>query len=280
MDIDVVYTWVNHTDATWQRIYETAVSETVFTRDTHRSATDLARFVARNELYYSVKSVLKHAPWVRNIYVVSNCALPDWTNAFEQITHVAHEEIFEGDNFLPTFNSHAIETVLHRIRGLSENFLYFNDDVFLCQDVNPRDFFWADGGVYYFPSKHDIPYEKIESLLRPVDSGAINAAALLFRDFGRKPMKKLHHSIFPHSKILLEEMEMRYGDEIQSTRSNRFRDPKDVAVATTLHAYYSDYVGRGREKRIAARYVDIGNPLFPLLLNPLSPLMRGKYMTL
>lgn len=48
-------------------------------------------------------------------------------------------------------------------------------------------------------------------------------------------------------------------------------------MATTLHAYYAAYTGRGSEGKMAVRYVDIGDPAFVLLVHPWSPLMRGKY---
>lgn len=280
MEIDVVYTWVDNNDPNWQHMYAEASAERKKSDREHKSVDNPARFANRNEIYYSIKSVKKYAPWVRNIYIVSNCSQPEWSKSVENIIYVKHEQIFPDNSCLPTFSSRAIETVLHKIEGLSENFLYFNDDVFLCKSVSPDDFFWGDGRIYFFPSKHDIPYTKPFKAIRPVDVMAINSANLLVRDFCYKPIKKLHHTPHPLSRSLLNEIENRYRPVIERTRSHAFKHDDDVALATTLHAYYAECVGRGKRKEIASRYVDIGDPLFILLVHPWSPLMRGKYVTL
>src|SRR5699024_9004422 len=50
-------------------------------------------------------------------------------------------EDYISKEYLPTFSSHPIELNLHRIDGLSERFVYFNDDVFLTKEVEKEDFF-------------------------------------------------------------------------------------------------------------------------------------------
>jgi glycosyltransferase involved in cell wall biosynthesis len=279
-DIDIVYTWVNHLDPGWQRMYRMAAAQRGDISGEHKSVDNAARFANRDELYYSVKSIQTYAPWVRNIYVISNCDAPAWTRGIENLFFVAHEAIFPNPGCLPTFNSRAIETVLHKINGLSERFLYLNDDFFLCRQMQPEDFFWGEHGVYFFPSRHDIPYTKPFDAIRPIDMGAINSGNLIVGDFGYRPKKKLHHSAYPLSKRVLEEIECRHGAALERTRSHRFRHASDVATATTLHAYYAKGIGKAREKTIASRYVDIGDPLFVLLVHPWAPLMRGKYSTL
>ncbi len=160
MEIDVVYTWVNHQDKEWQKLYYQTLQELFIPKEVHQSVHDIARFQNRKELYYSVKSVRKYAPWARNIFIVTNCKLPGWARSDSGIIRVSHEEIFLDPSVLPTFNSHAIEANLHRIPGLAEKFLYLNDDVFLCRNVEKSDFFSSDGKAYLFPSRHDILYDK------------------------------------------------------------------------------------------------------------------------
>jgi hypothetical protein len=278
--VDVVYTWVNHRDSAWQALHRAATRERQVPAREHPSANDAARFTARNELYYSIASIRRHAPWIRHIYVVTNCQLPQWAENIRGLSRVGHEELFADLSNLPTFNSKAIESTLHRIDALSETFLYFNDDVFLCADVKPQDFFQADGTIHFFPSKHDIPYKAPADQLRPVDTGAINAARLLERDFGQLPRKKLHHAPCVLTKSMLRELASRYPDEVRKTRGHAFRHPDDIPMATTLHAYYAQYTGRGIPREIAARYIDIGDWRFLGLVHPWSPLMRGKYTTL
>jgi Stealth protein CR2, conserved region 2/Stealth protein CR3, conserved region 3/Stealth protein CR1, conserved region 1 len=276
--VDVVYTWVNNSDPAWIRMYQEACGVEVSSGQTHRTANNVARFQNRNELLYSIKSLRLYAPWVRRIFVVTNCALPEILENDEQVRRVPHEEIFPDSGVLPVFNSRAIESSLHNIEGLAEKFLYLNDDFFLCQPTTAEDFYTPDGKAYLFPSSTPIPHGKTEKL-SPVEHGQLNASKLLIRDFGLTPDMKLHHAPYPMLKSTLMEIEARYPDLIATTRSHKFRDSTDIPMATTMHAYYSLANGYGEIKNIKSRYVDIGDPLFLLLINPLSPLRRGKYMT-
>ena len=278
-DVDVVYTWVNHNDPEWTALYTQARVEANLAPDTHASVDNLARFQNRDEIVYSVASVKKYAPWVRKIFVVTNCALPFELTSDPKIQAVSHEEVFPDPSVLPSFNSRAIESNLHHIPDVSERILYFNDDFFLCSPMEPSDFFSRDGKAYIFPSRHDIPYGVTKGL-RPIDFGALNACELLIRDYGYTPQKKLHHSPFPLLKTNLVELEEQYAPLFQSTRTHKFRNNSDIPPATTLQAYYSLVKGRGEFRCIRSRYIDIGDPLFLLLIHPLSPLRRGKYQTL
>ncbi|XP_075228140.1 N-acetylglucosamine-1-phosphate transferase subunits alpha and beta [Lycorma delicatula] len=100
-----------------------------------------SRFDDKEELRYSLRSLEKFAPWVRKVYLVTNGQIPHWLNLENpRIKIVTHYEIFTNKTHLPTFSSPAIETHLHRIPGLSEKFLYINDDIFLGSEVWPDDF--------------------------------------------------------------------------------------------------------------------------------------------
>ena len=277
---DVVYTWVNHADPGWKNLYAQANSDCDMPKGEHASSNDPARYVNRGELYWSIRSVHKYASWVRRIYVVTNCALPDEVAALGGVVHVPHEVIFPDLDCLPTFNSHAIETVLHRIPGLSERFLYLNDDFFLCRPLTPDDFFYGKQGVRFTLSPHDIPYDRTMEALRPVDTGAIHAASLLRRDFNCMPRKKLQHAPYPLMISTMKDIERKYADSVLATRAHRFRQKSDVAMATTLHAYYAQCMGRGEPGSLRARYIDISDWRFLGLIHPFSPLHRGKYDTL
>lgn len=278
-EVDVVYTWVDHEDPQWIALYNQTKSAITLDAGTHISVDNPARFQNRNEILYSINSVNKYAPWVNRIYVVTNCQLPQALENDHKVIRVSHEEIFPDPSVLPTFNSRAIEASIHRIQGLAERVLYFNDDFFLCAPMSPEDFFTAEGGACVFPSRHDIPYG-VTSGLRPIDYGALNACELLIRDYGYRPAKKLHHSPYPLLKSNLVELEEKYPERFAATRSHKFRNNSDIPPATTLQAYYAIATGRGELRDIRSRYVDIGDPLFVLLIHRLSPLRRGKYQTL
>jgi len=75
---------------------------------------------------------------------VTNGQYPKWLNLCHPKLHfVCHEDYIDG-HYLPLFNSHPIENNLHRIDGLSERFVYFNDDIFVVSPVEP-DFFFVKG---------------------------------------------------------------------------------------------------------------------------------------
>lgn len=278
MAVDAVYTWVNHADPAWQKLYAESAPQNRSSQYLHETADDIARFQNRDELLYSIKSVEKYAPWVRTIFVVTNCELPSELVDCKRVVGVSHEEVFLEPDNLPTFNSHAIEANLHRTPGVAEHFIYFNDDVFLCRPVHRSDFFTDCGKPYVFPSRHDIP-EPSDVDLRPVDSAAINVRELLSAEFGYSPRKKLHHAPFPLLRSTLFEMEERYAAQLRATASHRFRDATDLPMATTFHAYYSLARGYAEFSDIKCRYIDIGDPLFLLLIHPFSPLRRGRYQT-
>lgn len=111
-------------------------------RDIIEEDVSSSRFADNEELKYSLRSVEKYAPWVRNIYIVTNGQIPSWLNLdHPRMKIVTHEELFVNKSHLPTFSSPAIETHIHRIPGLSKRFIYMNDDVFFGDYVWPDDFY-------------------------------------------------------------------------------------------------------------------------------------------
>ena len=111
------------------------------------------RYRDNEELRYSLRSVWKFAPWVRNIFIVTNGQVPHWLNLdHPRIKIITHDEIFGNSTHLPTFASPAIEANLHRIPGLSDRFIYLNDDVMFGNDVFPDDFWKLVGTQNVFLS--------------------------------------------------------------------------------------------------------------------------------
>jgi len=108
------------------------------------------RFASVNEIRYCVLSILRFAPFIRNIYIITDGQDPNlngdiksyFPEKLKSVRIVDHTEIFEGfEKYLPTFNSISIGNMSWRIKGLSENFVYFNDDTFLIRDIKPSDWF-------------------------------------------------------------------------------------------------------------------------------------------
>ncbi|KAM8974255.1 N-acetylglucosamine-1-phosphotransferase subunits alpha/beta isoform 2-T2 [Pelodytes ibericus] len=101
-----------------------------------------SRFEDNEELRYSLRSIEKYAPWVRHIFIVTNGQIPSWLNLDNpRVTLISHHDIFLNTSHLPTFSSPAIESHIHRIPGLSQKFIYMNDDVMFGTNVWPDDFY-------------------------------------------------------------------------------------------------------------------------------------------
>lgn len=132
--IDFVLTWVDGNDKNWQK-------EKAKYQNSNKEVSDRMRYRDWDNLKYWFRGVEKFAPWVNRIYFVTWGHIPLWLNtAHPKLTIVKHED-FIPKEYLPTFSSHPIELNLHRIAGLSHQFVYFNDDIFLTRPVKKQDFF-------------------------------------------------------------------------------------------------------------------------------------------
>lgn len=133
--IDFVVPWVDDTDPVWRE------KKAKYTGTEVREGNSEVRYRDWDTLRYWFRGVEKFAPWVRYIYFVTDDQKPEWLNIdHPKLKWVKHTDYIPSE-YLPTFSSHTIEWNLHRIEGLSENFVYFNDDVFLINKVMPEDFF-------------------------------------------------------------------------------------------------------------------------------------------
>ena len=135
-EIDFVIPWVDGSDPAWQEErhqYDPKAGSSNGSND--------ARFRDWDLLRYWFRAVETYAPWVHKIYFVTWGHLPAWLNTdHEKLVIVNHRDYIPTE-YRPTFNANTIELNFHRIPGLSEQFVYFNDDMFLGKPVSPEDFF-------------------------------------------------------------------------------------------------------------------------------------------
>lgn len=142
--IDFVVTWVDGADPAWmaeKRKYEGKPDEADGGQDDANAET---RFRDLGFLRYWFRGVEQFAPWVNKVYFVTCGQRPDWLNVNHPKLVCVHHRDYIPEQYLPTFNSNTIELNLHRIEGLSEQFVLFNDDVFLVKPVSP-DYFYREG---------------------------------------------------------------------------------------------------------------------------------------
>jgi hypothetical protein len=257
---DVVYTWVDSTDPEWERDRRLWSGDTEFEMV---SAANDERYLNRDELRYSIRSLWMYAPFVRNIYIVTSGQRPSWLPVdTDRIKVVSHAEIFPDPSSLPTFNSHAIEACLHRIPGLLDRFLYLNDDFFLGREVRLDDFYTQAGLIKsrFSPSSY-VASERPANDAIPTDWASYNATSLMRRDFGMTFARKMKHVPYPLTRTLLDEMEGRYPEIFATTRDSRFRAHSDYAIPSMLAQYYAIATGKGVEWqniRYEYAYADTG----------------------
>lgn len=254
--IDVVYTWVDDQDPGW--LTEKAASLELASEDLHRDAVAEARFINRNELKYSLRSLEAYAPWVRHVFLVTAGQRPSWLKEHPDLTLVDHSEIFPDINVLPTFNSHAIEAVLHRIPQLREHYIYMNDDCLLVRPQLASNYFLSNGSALFFPSP--VKLNVSGDLGPPHLKAGSNNRALILRDFGITISQSLLHTPHPQLRSVGYEIEERYASEWRSTTSAKFRSPRDLSMQSSLAQYYGYATRRAFPGNLRYAYIPLDSP--------------------
>ena len=266
--VDVVYTWVDGNDPDWMARKAAALAEAGGDASgLHRLAMNDSRFQSRDELRYSMRSLDMYADWVRHVYLVTDDQVPPWLDTSNpKLTVVSHRELFGDRGQLPTFNSHAIETQLHRIDGLSEQYLYLNDDVFFGRPVSPEHFFHANGVSKYFISKAKIGVGPISPDDPPVMSAGKRNRDLVAEEFGVTITNKFWH--VPHAlrRSVMEEIEDRFPGDVKRTAASQFRSPDDISMSASLGHYVGFLTNRAAPGRLRYFYADIARPDTPARL--------------
>ncbi len=140
-DIDIVYLWVDGNDPAWQAKRNALIGAA----EESSSVNCKGRYANNDELKFSLRSIEQHAPWIRNVYIVTDNQRPEWLDTNNpRVKIVDHTEIMPAES-LPCFNSDLIEHYLYQISDLAEHFIYANDDTMLNCDVQPCDFFTEEG---------------------------------------------------------------------------------------------------------------------------------------
>lgn len=178
-DIDIVLPWVDPNDSIWQeekRKYSGQVTEEDDDREIRYRDWDNLQFVFR--------SIEDYAPWIRKIHFITFGHLPKWMKVNAPKLHIVRHEDYIPTKYLPVFSSHVIELNMHRIEGLSEKFIYFNDDIFLINKTTPEDFFKED-----LPCDVNIPNLIVPNLnnFSPI---VFNTVGYINKHFDKKALMK------------------------------------------------------------------------------------------
>jgi hypothetical protein len=182
-----------------------------------------------------LRSLEAHAPWIRNVYLVTNGQVPGWlVLANPRLRLVHHGQLFERPDQLPTFNSMAIESTLHRLPGIARVFLFFNDDIFLGQQLQPSHLVARDGSPRSFVVRHrSIAATSATRSGRP-DRLALSAE-ILTRRFGVRRWRDVPHTPVLFAVDVLREL-AETTPELAETADHQIRQHRDVS-ARFLHVH-------------------------------------------
>ena len=249
MDIDIVVPWVDSSDTEWQ-----AEKSKYSSGNSYGDRPE--RFRERGLLKFFFRCIDKNMPWVRNVYFVTRQKTPAWLDVSNPKLRIIKHEDFIPFEALPCFNSTLIERYLHLIPGLSEHFIYFNDDCYVLSPVS-EEFFFHEG----LP-RDMLAFQPI--VANPKDPGMshifLNDALVLSKYFDkrktvRENMGKFFHIGYPLLYFIYNALEMCFpkftgmysvhsaapllksnfeelwaceGEYFESLAGNRFRSDSDV----------------------------------------------------
>jgi hypothetical protein len=252
--VDAVITWVDDTDPVWRA----RRAERLAAMPGRPATGDGAeRFRNRDELRYCLRSIAMYAPWIRHVHLVTDGQCPDWlATDHPDVTVVTHRQLFADVTILPVFNSHAIESQLHRIPDLAEHFLYFNDDMFLGRPVRPEQFFQGNGVPLVNLDSRAIPPGPVTDCDDEYVAPQKNTRELIRREHGRETSRVLSHTPYPLTRSLLAESAECFAAELAVTAASAFRSRSDVAPVT-LAVAHGFLAGRVAWGRLGHHYLDV-----------------------
>lgn len=265
-EIDAVIAWVDGNDEN----HRTKLAEYVEDKSLLKSKGFLTRFNEVNEIEYCIKSIQKFAPYIRNIYIVTDEQTPAFLKEnpadYPNVKVIDHKVIFEGyEQYLPTFNCYPIETLLFKIPGLAEHFVYFNDDMFLINECKPSDFFTDEGfpvlrgkwtafgnnGFKDFLVKIGLKKKRISNI--SYKKAHENSAKIL----GLQKYIKLNHTPFPIRKSVFNEYFGQHENVLVENIRHRFRVPSFFMVQA--HAAHLEVLNKTFELKSNYSLVHFGS---------------------
>ena len=246
--VDIVVAWVDGSDPEWQKVRSQYKASTLQDNSSARYREwDLFRFWFRG--------VEEYAPWVNRVHLLTWGHLPPWLNTEHPKLHIVRHEDYIPAQYLPTFSSHTIELNMHRVPGLAEHFVYFNDDMYLSQPTKQEDFFCkgvpADYGVWgvirntdvanfmpyimlnmmaiinmHFPKRAVLKSDFAKWMSPKLGKGMLNNLYLL--PWGVHTGFREYHGAAPFLKETFEMVWAEEAEILDRTCSHRFRSREDV----------------------------------------------------
>ena len=202
------------------------------------------RYSQKNEIRYCVDAILKFAPYIDNIYIVTDNQIPTFLKSstdanYEKVKVIDHSIIFKGfEEYLPVFNSNAIETMVTRIPNLAEHYICFNDDMILIKPTHPADFFDEKGVPIIRGIKMKFEEDKFfKKLAVKLGLKKIKTSGYLgykrkqdffFKLMGKSEKICINHTPFPFRKKTMENFFKRNNEIFLNNIKFKFRNENNV----------------------------------------------------
>ena len=224
--IDVVYTWVDDQQPGYRELLS-RYAKTKHDSDPARTRDNL------DTLRFSLRSLQCYAPWVNRVFLLTcRPQVPSWLRtSYPQLTIVHHDEVMDSD-LLPTFNSLAITSHLHRIPNLSRRFIYLEDDMLFLAPVTLNDFVSPEGLLWVYEEKHMAP--RLDQITKLEKEKAWNLALaqsnqLLDQRFGISQRYQVNHVPLLIDKTIWEHTLNMFPETLAFTSESRFRSQGNLA---------------------------------------------------
>ena len=225
-EVDLVYLWCDGNEPQFKERKDYWLAREK--NEPAPQATAAGRFEQVDELKYSLRSVEQYLPWIHHIYIITDRQVPPWLNtAHPQLTVVDHSQIIPSQ-YIPVFNSNAIETSVYKIPGLAEHFLLANDDTFVNRPLT-RSFFFEKGKPWVRVTSNNLfdatSLYRIQ-LLNAIEltEQAFNAEIPLLSQRNWGP----HHNIDSYLKSDYAACAQHFKKQYEQTLTHRFRQADDV----------------------------------------------------
>lgn len=260
--VDIVYLWVNGADPVWcQRRQQAYAAWALQHPDALAAFGNVAgRYRDNSELRYSLRALEKFFPEHGHVYIVTDGQTPAWLQPSERVSVVDHSSLIPaGDT--PVFDSGHIESYLHHIPGLSERFLYLNDDVFLGAPVD-LDWWFGERMKVFAESSCTPHYADLQAHVTALVNASIQSNIWLrqhYPDYQHDP-RVYAHAPRPMLKSATQTLEDMAPALFARLRSTVFRSWRAPAIVPDLLPRWMVHTGLAEQIVIEPMYVSTGDP--------------------
>ena len=259
--IDVVYLWVNSNDKKWQNKRRNSFD--IFLKNDKDNialyANTDGRFRDNGELIFNLRCLENFFPKHGHVYIVTDEQRPAWLSQNKNVTIIDHKDIIPN-KVNSIFASANIESYIHHIPNLSENFFYLNDDIFFGMPVDKQ--WWFDKELKYFYDNepHDEYSELQSTLLSPINASIQSKLWLKekYKNYKHQNIA-LAHAPRPYKKSLLFKIEREAIDLFNKVRSTNFRSWKTPAVLVDFVPRWLEHHGYAKIKQMHTLYIESGS---------------------